>query len=168
MLMLHLCKSYHARRGRGHVAWELDRTFCPTTPILLSSSPPQRHASSFRGIMPLFKTEMDGLGQVGIIIPLPVTNWASDKEKFIPNYSVEIIIFFILWSVEIIIFFILWSQHPYYDFNIHIMISTSNFSKLWSQQQISPNYDLNSVCVCTNTISSRQRQRHTISHICIR
>ena len=66
MLMLHLCKSYHARRGRGHVAWELDRTFCPTTPILLSSSPPQRHASSFRGIMPLFKTEMDGLRQVGI------------------------------------------------------------------------------------------------------
>ena len=89
--------------------------------------------------------------QVVRIIPLPVTNWASDKEKFIPNYSVEIIIFFILWSVEIIIFFILWSQHPYYDFNIHIMISTSpyydlnikflqimistaNFSKLWSQQ----------------------------------
>ena len=72
-----------------------------------------------------------------MIIPLPVTNWASDKGKFIPNYSVEIIIFFILWSAEIIIFFILWSQHPYYDLNIkflQIMISTANFSKLWSQQ----------------------------------
>ena len=30
------------------------------------------------------------------LIPLPVTNWASDEEKFIPNYSDEIIIFFIL------------------------------------------------------------------------
>ena len=60
------------------------------------------------------------------VIPLPVTNWASEKEKIIPNYSVEIIIFFILWS-----------QHPYYDFNIHIMISTSI---LWFQH---PYYDLN-------------------------
>ena len=100
------------------------------------------------------------------LIPLPVTNWASDKEKFIPNYSVEIIIFFILWSVEIIIFFILWSQHPYYDFNIHIMISTSNFSKLWSQQQISPNYDLNSVCVCTNTIFFKTKTKtYYFSHL---
>ena len=31
-----------------------------------------------------------------LLIPLPVTNWASDEDKFIPNYSVEIIIFFIL------------------------------------------------------------------------
>ena len=32
---------------------------------------------------------------------------------------------------------ILWFQHPYYDLNIkflQIMISTANFSKLWSQQ----------------------------------
>ena len=99
-------------------------------------------------------------------MPLPVTNWASDEEKLIPNYSVEIIIFFILWSVEIIIFFILWSQHPYYDFNIHIMISTSNFSKLWSQQQISPNYDLNSVCVRTNTIFFKTKTKtYYFSHL---
>ena len=46
-------------------------------------------------------------GCISALIPLPVTNWASDEEKFIPNYSVEIIIF------------------SYYDLNIHIMISTS-------------------------------------------
>ena len=61
---------------------------------------------------------------------------------------------------------ILWFQHPYYDFNIHIMISTSNFSKLWSQQQISPNYDLNSVCVRTNTIFFKTKTKtYYFSHL---
>ena len=46
------------------------------------------------------------------------------------------------------------------------MISTSNFSKLWSQQQISPNYDLNSVCVCTNTIFFKTKTKtYYFSHL---